>query len=252
MTHAWLGTMPPLASLLALLCACSRGPTKTGSPPGTAIIISAATGEARGEAEREDGDIRVTEEELNRYLDYYRRWDPSLSAGRIRRTVLMDFILPTRVMLRLVSEEDRDRAIRRAEDLSHSVRQAGGGLETLRRLGKDHGGREEKYPVLPLGDLSPDVAGEVFGTPEGLVTKAIHSIYGSVVIGIVTVERGSLDNQEMRRIYSVFLPYSTRPGLKNEVSSAVSAMKKRVAHIHPRYLEELSPLFEESRALKIP
>lgn len=240
MTHAWLRTMP----VLALSCAASScGPRSEGTPAsGTAVVIAKAS--------EEDTEIRVSEEELNRYLDHYRHWDPSLSAARIRRTVLMDFILPMRTVERLVSREERERAVARAEDLSRSVRQAGGSLEAFRRLGKDHGGQEQGFPVLPLGDLSPDVATEVFKTPEGLVTPAVHSIYGSVVIGIVAVEKGSMDNQEMRRIYSVFIPYSDRPGLKNEVSSAVSGLRKRVALIQSRYIDDLSPLFEETRALK--
>jgi len=222
-----------LAAFLLVLPACGR--SKPDPNAGVAVRL---------------GDLTISNDEVERHVEFYRKWDPALAPGRIRRTVMLDEILPRAVIAALVPEDKRREIRAKIDDLAKAVAQAGGSLDALRRLGEPLGGREDSRLVLPLNDLSPDVAEVVFSLPVGVASGAIHSTYGSLVVAVVEEVRTKIDARMARRIYSVFIPYSTERGIKDKVRAGVQVLCNRTAYIRRKYMDDLAPLFKNRRLLE--
>jgi hypothetical protein len=185
-------------------------------------------------------DIDVTAGELDRFVPYIRGVDPALSKAFIRRTVLKDFWLLGAVVRAVASKERVAQARRRAENVATAVAQAGGTVDALRRIGAQYGGEESGDYLSPLNSLAADALEQVFTIAVGQTTGAIHSVWGSAVLGVVDERRRTV---LQRKIYTVHFPYLATETTKSEVLTALDALLGAEAWVHPLYRDDLGSLF---------
>jgi hypothetical protein len=222
-----------VAAATLLLAACGQGDPAPRDPPSPGDVVVQV------------GGCEVTDAELNRFVAYARRIDPSLAPAHVRRVHLRDYWLTRAAVARLAPREHIAAARDKAERLAEAVAQAGGTLEALRRYGGPYGGKEPDEWFPPLNAFAADVQEAVFETAVGRATGAIHSVLGSFVLGIVAEERRG--NAPARRVYTAFFPY-LEDVMRGDVAAAIEALLDEDAWLHPRYRVELAPMFDNLKA----
>ena len=195
------------------------------------------------------GDLEFTQAELDEDLPFLEKADPSLSKGYIRYYVLMQVLVPRRLIAKALDPRDVAEARQKAEELALAVKSAGGDLESLKRHGDALGGKESPFPLFRTNDLEVAAARATFGLQIGEVSGAVHGIWGSYVLSPTRVVPGVAGSADSRTVYTVFFPYSPESGFRSRILAEAETYKKEPLEVHSRYFRELRPLATEIRIL---
>ncbi len=226
-------------ALCAWLPSCGKEPTKP-SPKPSALKPDTVV--------LRFGDIEITDGELNAFVSFSQKTDPTLAPAFIRRVTLIDYLIPKKLAWRMAPKAEFESARRKAEDLANAVERAGGTLEALRRFGSAVGGKEQTGFLPPFNRLPPDFSRAVFRVEIGGATGAIHGVYGSMVAGAIE-ERPPLPPSTVRerRIYAAYFPYSSNPTFKQDVIAAGHKLRAGVTYVHPEYEDEFESVFRRKQ-----
>ncbi|MCB9882689.1 MAG: peptidyl-prolyl cis-trans isomerase [Planctomycetes bacterium] len=183
------------------------------------------------------GPVRVTDEELNRFVEWSKRLDPALSPAKIRRITVTDFWLPYRIARGLAGNDVVTRAKDAAEEFHRALVEAGGDFESFRRIAKVQGVHFEdgdEY-VRAFNTLPMSLATAAFETPVGGHTGPLASTLGYAVLGVID-ER--FDGVVMRRLVMATFPFDSSIAFGNLVKKQSLDLWDERSYVHPRYRVE--------------
>ena len=185
------------------------------------------------------GPFDVTQDELDRWVEWTCSVDTSLAPAFARRVLLEDHVLPRKVAEATAGPDRVAEVQERADQLANLVAGGGGSVELLRTLGKQYGVDDDSTYHPQLNRLEAPVAHAVFTTPVGFCTRAIRVATGCIIAGVVAEDTKTTPK---RRISRVFLEYSkqlTTP----EIRRRVLAIKEGKAWVHPYHRDDLETFF---------
>lgn len=225
---------PAIIILLDLWSCNGNTKAKTAAKPGPDDVVL------------KFAEFSVKDKELNRFIAYCQRMDPSLALAKIRRDTFTGQILPHFVAHSLLDPETVRAQERKAEDLAKAVANRGGDISDLRKLGAPFGGEQPDRYFLPFNHLSLDVAEIAFTLEPGRASAAIHSAQGSLVLAVVEEKDVIAGSSPARKLYTVFFPYSEAPDFGKLVREKIKSVLQSTPRIHSLYLDDFAPLFRKT------
>ena len=183
------------------------------------------------------GPVSISDGELNRWVAWYRKVDPALSAAKIRRITLTDYLLPRSLARAAAGPERLVTLVARAQAFYTELVNSGDSLSAFRKIAeKQNVGLDDSDDYFPPFNALPmDLSEAVFSIEVGSHTPVIASQLGYCVAAVVDKKN---DGIERRKILIARFLYSDAVDAKKTLREASLALQKERAWVHPRYRRE--------------
>ena len=179
--------------------------------------------------------------ELDRYVEWSKKIDPSLATAFIRRKTLEDFILKSRVVRQFVSADEIAKAKATAERIWAVVEAKGADVKTLREVGGNYPFYDDGSYSPPFNAFSPPLARTLWATDKGKVAAPVETVSSFVIAGVVDrKKRGPID---VRRIAQIRIAFRDSLLMKN-VTDEISKLREGKAFVHPKFKADFEAFFK--------